>query len=142
MQQKFILFTLVASVLSLNVLVLFITPNNIGFGNIYISMVGIIIAFAGIILWFLGFLALSSSFSVFPEAKKLIKKGVYRFFKHPIYIGMVMAFLGLSIAKGSLLSVIFTILVTLPFNYYRAKREEQLLVDKFGKLYSSSLHKL
>ena len=72
---------------------------------------------------------------MFARAETLVKSGVYKYLRHPIYMGMTMAFIGLSIAKGSLLALVFTLMVTTPMNLIRAKKEEKLLSHKFGEKY-------
>lgn len=122
-------------VFSANVLILITDKENIGFGNIFLAITGLIVGFAGLFIWFWGFLSLKNSFSVFAQAETLVKSGIYRYLRHPIYIGMAMAFTGLSIAKGSLFALFFTLAVTIPLNLIRAKKEEKLLAHKFGVKY-------
>ena len=122
-------------VFSTNILILISDKENIGFGNLDVAIAGLIVGFTGLFIWFWGFLSLRNSFSVFARAETLVKSGVYKYLRHPIYMGMTMAFIGLSIAKGSLLALVFTLMVTTPMNLIRAKKEEKLLSHKFGEKY-------
>ncbi|MBI3385222.1 isoprenylcysteine carboxylmethyltransferase family protein [Candidatus Gottesmanbacteria bacterium] len=118
-----------------NVLLLYLAPFNIGFGNIYLGILGAVLMLSGLFFWGWGYISLGGSFSVLPKAKELVKSGAYSFLNHPIYTGMLLTFIGLSIAKGTLLGLFFSVLVTAPLNYFRAKKEERLLKEKFGSLY-------
>ena len=126
---------MVSSVFIINVLILILSPENIGFGSISLAVFGLILMILGLILWFWGYISLGSSFALFIKADHLVKSGAYRFFKHPIYIGMFLTFLGISIAKGTISGLIFTIAATLPLNYIRARNEEKALKAKFKKEY-------
>lgn len=133
--KKLLNFLLVGVVFSTNVLILITDKENIGFGNMFLAITGLIVGFTGLFIWFWGFISLKNSFSVFARADTLVKSGIYRYLKHPIYIGMGMAFTGLSIAKGSILALLFTLIATIPLNIFRAKKEEKLLAQKFGEKY-------
>ncbi len=89
----------------------------------------------GFIFWLGGMLSLGKNFRLFPQPKNLVRTGLYRFTKHPIYLGMTLTFSGLALAKGSLIGLLFTLLVTTPLNIYRAKKEEKEIKDKFGVEY-------
>lgn len=132
---NFLYFFGVSFVFVTNIFLLYFSSENIGFGNVYLAITGLVIAFIGFIFWFLGFFTLRKSFALLPKADKLIKRGIYRYFKHPIYIGIGLVFTGLSLAKGSMISLLFTILVTNVMNYFRAKKEENILTQKFGAKY-------
>ncbi len=90
---------------------------------------------AGLGLWVWGFLSLGKSFAVLPKAKELKTKGAYKFFRHPIYIGIALSCLGISLGMGSLPGILFTFLIIIPLNIFRAKKEEKELEKKFGKDY-------
>ncbi len=136
LRNKILFYFLICSVFGINFLILLNAPGNFGFGNIYITLFGLLLTFIGLLLWFLGFITLGKSFSLFPKAKAFIKNGIYHYFKHPIYIGMSLAFVGISLGKGTILGLLFTLLVTTPLNFWRAKKEEEILRKKFKTSYS------
>lgn len=135
--RKFFYYAFVATIFTTNVLILFKGPTNIGFGHIFFALIGLLLALIGFVFWLGGMYSLREGFSLFPKPKKLVKKGLYRLVKHPIYIGMTLAFTGLALAKGNLLGVMFTLGVTTPLNFFRAKAEEKELLEKFGVKYKS-----
>ena len=119
----------------LNIVFVSITSPVIPLYNIILAVLGLIIAISGLIIWILGFLTLRGSFAIAPKAKKLIKTGIYEHLRHPIYNGIVLTFFGLGLAKGSIISLLFTIFILYPFLKYRSRLEEKTLIKKFKKEY-------
>lgn len=111
------------------------TQTVLGFGNLLLGILGALASLGGIILWTWGVLSLGTSFAVLPKAKKLKTGGAYRFFKHPIYIGIGLTCLGLSLGLGSLWGLIFTLTIIISLNLLRSRKEEKELEKKFGKQY-------
>lgn len=104
--------------------------------NFFLAVLGLIVTFLGLFFWGLGFYFLGRpSFAVLPKAKKLQTGGLYKYFRHPIYLGITLALLGLSLSTSSLLGFIYTIIIIIPLNILRAKREERVLIAKFGPKY-------
>ncbi|TMC45781.1 MAG: isoprenylcysteine carboxylmethyltransferase family protein [Chloroflexi bacterium] len=66
---------------------------------------------------------------------ELVRRGPYRFVRHPVYTGLGLHFLGACLATGNLLLIAGTLLVTFPALYLRAKTEERLLRERFGAAY-------
>ena len=66
---------------------------------------------------------------------ELVRKGPYRFVRHPLYTGLGLHFAGACLATGNLLLIAGTLVVTYPALYLRAKTEERLLRERFGPAY-------
>jgi len=64
---------------------------------------------------------------------KLVNKGPYKYVRHPLYASLIWMFLGGSLIYQNYLSFILNLCVFIPFMYYRAKQEEELLIKKFKK---------
>lgn len=62
---------------------------------------------------------------------RLITKGLYKVVRHPLYSSIMLMLFGGSVAYGSILSFILTVVIFIPFMYYRAKQEEELLCEEF-----------
>ena len=62
-------------------------------------------------------------------------KGIYRFIRHPIYVGIVFTHFGLFFACGSTFGIVYTFVLIIPLNVIRAQLEEKALFSKFGEHY-------
>jgi protein-S-isoprenylcysteine O-methyltransferase Ste14 len=69
---------------------------------------------------------LDRSLSVIPQARELVKRGPYARVRHPLYLGELVATLGLALTLGGPLPLVgWAVLVAL--QAYRARHEERLL---------------
>ncbi|MHB1222324.1 MAG: methyltransferase family protein [Gammaproteobacteria bacterium] len=73
--------------------------------------------------------ALTSAVSPVQDGK-LITTGIYSIVRHPMYSGAIMVTIGWSILWGSLLSLVFTIVLAV-FFAFKAQKEEKLLNEKY-----------
>lgn len=62
---------------------------------------------------------------------ELVRRGLYRWIRHPIYTGIVVAMFGSAAIRGYLRGLIGAGLVLLAF-YIKARREERFLREEFG----------
>ncbi|MBW3001577.1 isoprenylcysteine carboxylmethyltransferase family protein [Candidatus Woesearchaeota archaeon] len=72
---------------------------------------------------------------------KLIKTGLYKSIRHPMYLGMVFMFFGLAIAFSSFYGVLALIVFYIPALLYRISAEEGMLIKEFGKQYLDYMEK-
>lgn len=68
-----------------------------------------------------------------PRLDFLITKGPYRFCRHPQYLSFVIMILGIDLMFGSVIGIIFTVVLSIPSAVYRARIEDRLLRNKFGE---------
>ncbi len=97
-----------------------------------------VIIITGIVLSIFALGSLGKSFSIIPQARKLIETGPYRIVRHPLYVSELIGVFGLVLAGLTIPKiVIFLLLVAL--QVYRAFQEEKLLANVFPeyKAYSS-----
>jgi protein-S-isoprenylcysteine O-methyltransferase Ste14 len=73
---------------------------------------------------------LRRSFSLTPQARRLITTGLYSVIRHPLYLGEALNIVGITVATGSL-TVLVTALVVLAGEVARAALEERLLRRTF-----------
>jgi protein-S-isoprenylcysteine O-methyltransferase Ste14 len=76
-------------------------------------------------VWSLRFLG--RNISVLAQARDLVDRGPYRWVRHPLYTGEIVASLGLAVAANSLAAVAVWLGIC-GLQAYRALREEQLLL--------------
>jgi protein-S-isoprenylcysteine O-methyltransferase Ste14 len=95
---------------------------------------GLALALPAATLFFLARFQLGRSFSVTPQARELVTRGVYSKIRNPIYLSSGLMFLCLAIAlEARSLLLLFGILI--PVQVVRARRESKLLEEKFGDRY-------
>ncbi len=75
-----------------------------------------------------------SSTLVIKEYHQLITHGIYRFMRHPIYLGVIMASIGIAVYASSLYGLL-TMLALIPVFLNRIRMEERMLTEEFGDAY-------
>ena len=108
----------------LNIYIAAVNSNTFS-PNIEMRVLGILIALLGIVFWIVSYINLGNSFGVLPKKQKRVKTGLYRYFNHPMYIGIWLTFLGISIANASWQGLVFLNVVILPLLFIRARFEEK-----------------
>jgi protein-S-isoprenylcysteine O-methyltransferase Ste14 len=90
---------------------------------------------------------LGRCFSVLPEARGLVVRGPYRFVRHPVYLGEIVMFAGLTLAglnsSRAAVSAVVVVLFVLAQSA-RMRMEEQALTDAFPayRLYAAQTGRL
>ena len=133
--QKFVLNILVPLLYLLPLVFAYLSPKNFGFGFPWLVYVGLSIGAVGVLLWMVAMWSLGSSLAVLPGTDHLVTKGVYRVFRHPIYIGIVLTLTGLFVACGSVPCLVYIFVVVIPLNIFRARAEENVLLEQLGPAY-------
>lgn len=82
---------------------------------------------------------LGRSFSIIPQARELVQIGPYRYVRHPVYLGELIATFGIVIGQPSIGTVALYLLITATI-IYRALHEEKLLGGLFPEYSSYSLN--
>jgi protein-S-isoprenylcysteine O-methyltransferase Ste14 len=75
-----------------------------------------------------------SSDVTFKQDHELIRRGPYRFVRHPIYTGLLVMFLGTAIFIGEVRGVFSLLLIALGF-WIKLRQEERLLLRHFPDAY-------
>ena len=88
----------------------------------------------GFFTWSFGLIELGKNFSIFPKPRILIKTGIYKKVRHPIYLGHIIISFSWIVITQNLFFVIFWIILTLILAI-RIGMEEGLLEKKFGNEY-------
>jgi protein-S-isoprenylcysteine O-methyltransferase Ste14 len=116
---------------------LILVPNsglNTGVFSTFLVGLSLISMFLGFVILALSAIALGKSLTAHPMPSKnavLVTDGLYKFVKHPIYSGLILASFGLTIAGGFFPHVIFFVALVLLLNY-KASFEEKLLASTYA----------
>ena len=115
----------------------FIFKASTGFTN-FIPLTGRLVLAA---LCFLaaGYLALKSHRNIFEEVRdppRVIDTGVFSIIRHPLYLSVLLIYLGLFFTTLSLFSLVIFIGIFLFYDFI-ARFEEQKLLEAFGEAYSA-----
>jgi protein-S-isoprenylcysteine O-methyltransferase Ste14 len=84
----------------------------------------------GLIIMVIGLANLGRSFGIMPRARGLKQTGMYRFVRHPIYLGEFLAFTGLYVLTFSLTTTLVYI-AFIVLQTYRMVKEEQTLSQAY-----------
>ena len=98
--------------------------------------VGLCLSAVCAVLWFLARWQLGEAFSVTPEARQLVTRGLYSRLRHPIYVFGTLAFLFIVLALQGWPALIIWLVVIL-IQVARARREEAVLAEEFGAEYAA-----
>lgn len=103
-----------------------------------VSWYGILVILSGLSIRWYAILKLKKYFTVnvaILDDHQLLTNGIYRYIRHPAYLGMLIAFTGMGLALGSHLAMAILIIpVTLVF-LWRISIEEQALLTAFPESY-------
>lgn len=136
-------YTLLSTVFFLGILIqaLFLPNQLLIKGSPYLSYAGYMLATLGVVLTsrsfkeisFFTFVGLSGKNSNATE--KLIIRGIYSKIRHPLYLGLVLIFLGYFLVSGTAGALIHIscLMAYLPIGIYF---EEKNLLKKYGSAYS------
>lgn len=68
--------------------------------------------------------------------QEIIRRGPYKYIRHPAYTGSILTLLGVAFSFRSLFSIIATVIIAAAIYGYRIKIEEKLLAENFGEAYN------
>ncbi len=131
------LTVLVPSLYLVALVVAWFAPKHFGFGIRPLVYVGLTVGLSGVALWTVAMMYLGKSLAVLPGGDRLVTHGIYKYLRHPVYLGIDMTLLGLFLAVGSTAGMIYLFAVVLPLNILRSRLEEKALLQKFGDAYST-----
>jgi len=89
-----------------------------------------------IVAW-IQFIRTHTTISPFKPANHLQTGGVYTFSRHPMYIGLFIAYIGATFIWGNWWTLIVLPFLILVIDLYVVKREEKILRRRFGHPYKA-----
>lgn len=99
---------------------------------VYVGFLGKALAVGGLLLVGGAAVSLGSATRVAPEpgAPTLIKRGVYRYLRHPMYTSVIAATIGLILMQPRL-SVAIAGMAVIVFYLFKTRYEERLLLNRY-----------
>ncbi len=97
-------------------------------------MCGLSLALVSFALWMTARIQLGRSFSIKPKATALVTRGIYSKIRNPIYVFSATWVIGLVLALGKP-SWLLLVLVLIPVQIARARKEARVLEANFGEAY-------
>ncbi len=94
-----------------------------------VHIAGLVLTFFGLLIMISGLIQLDRNLSAFPTPKtgsQLIEKGLYKYIRHPIYSGIIIAGIGFSVYSDSGFRLIITLFLLILFYFKSAYEEEKL----------------
>ena len=99
-----------------------------------LRIAGIIILFPALALLTIARFQLGNSFSLTPQARQLVTRGIYARIRNPIYVFSALAIAGLILFLDKLY-YLYAFLIILPLQFLRAREEARVLEEKFDDQY-------
>jgi protein-S-isoprenylcysteine O-methyltransferase Ste14 len=111
------------------------TRGQIPVATTGIRAIGFSLLGTGMLLFLVSAAYLGRAFlgEVAPTTNRLVVSGPYRYVRHPVYLGMLAATVGVVVALWSLWGLALVVFAVLPATLWRARREEAALARKFGR---------
>lgn len=95
---------------------------------------GAVAAGVGMVLLLIARIQLGRSFAITAQARQLVTTGLYSRIRNPIYVFSAVFLAGAAVAAGHPV-LLLLLLVLVPLQIMRARREEQVLGAAFGEEY-------
>lgn len=99
-----------------------------------LRVAGLVLMILGLALLALARFQLGDSFSLSPQARKLVTHGIYSRIRNPIYVFGMFIFAGLFIFLDQPYLFLFFLLI-IPLQFFRARAESRVLEERFGEEY-------
>ena len=99
-----------------------------------IRWLGLVLAAIGLSGVIVARYTLGQSFSIAARARALVTTGIYSKIRNPIYVSGEIVLIGIAVMLWRLDFFLF-LLVVIPMQIFRARREARVLEEKFGEEY-------
>ena len=120
--------------------ILFISQYFTFWNTSWVGYTGIVILIVGGIIMIISRIQLgifAIPVLIIEEEHQLITKGIYKYIRHPMYLGTILALLGPFLAFRSIIMLILTMVFYIVLIIKRMAKEEKMLIDAFGEEYIS-----
>lgn len=97
------------------------------------NVAGSVLIFIALIILSIATVNLRPSLTIMPEPKvgaPFITKGIYKIVRHPMYLGVILIGVGLTLIKYSLVGILFTVILIVDLKI-KHRYEDRLLLEKW-----------
>lgn len=104
----------------------------------WLSYPSLVVFGLGVLMIVWGIVSLNDNLTPLPTPKRssdLISHGIYKYVRHPIYSGIVIAMLGYALFSGSGFRLVVTVLLLVVF-YFKSNYEESMLLERYATYHS------
>ncbi len=101
-----------------------------------VRLVGLGLAVLGFGMLTIARVQLGNAFSITPQAKMLVTRGIYSRIRHPVYVFSALGIVGLAL-YSRLPQLLIIVAGVIPVQVVRARREERVLLERFGEEYAA-----
>ena len=109
-------------------------------GAVFFAWAGIVLLVAGTAIRWTAIFTLRNFFTVnvsILEGQRIVRRGVYKFMRHPSYTGLLFRYLGFGLSFANWLSFALIFVPLCGATLYRIRVEEAALKENFGDEYLS-----
>jgi protein-S-isoprenylcysteine O-methyltransferase Ste14 len=110
----------------------------------WLPLLGVLLLWAGVAFAIWARATLGRNWSAVVQVKRdheLVERGPYRWVRHPIYTGLLMAYLGTSFALGEWRGLLGTAIVAGSF-WFKLRLEERWMGEQFGARYEDYMRRV
>ncbi len=118
----------------------YVQSNFISFKIDGFTITGLILIIGGSIFRIMSIRTLGKFFTAAvrtQEKQEIIQHGVYKYLRHPSYLGAYLAIIGTPVFMHAYYSIVFAAIAMFIAYWFRIKVEEIALVEDFGKQYTA-----
>jgi len=133
-----ILWVTIAIAVNLGILLSFQHIGYYGNGSRIFPIAGLVFIVCGLFVRWLAIFSLKRQFTVdvaITEDHRIMRKGIYRFVRHPAYAGSLLSFFGLGLCFSNYLTMLIIFVPICAAFLYRIRIEEEALIHAFGSEY-------
>jgi protein-S-isoprenylcysteine O-methyltransferase Ste14 len=109
-----------------------------------LSILGALLVWAGVLFAIWARTILGRNWSAVVQVKQdheLVERGPYRWVRHPIYTGLLLAFFGTALALGEWRGLLGTAIVGVSF-WFKLRLEERWMREQFGARYEDYMRRV
>lgn len=134
--------------ITVGIIVAYTPFGHVSGSNYFLQVSGLVLVIFGLVVRWLAILTLRHYFTVnvaIHSDHKIIQIGLYKYIRHPSYLGMLLSFLGLGVSMCNWMSLVILFIPITIVLFDRIQIEERALHEAFGNdfiLYCRKTRKL